>query len=151
MRSYDSKSVSVGYLFVVCLMSDEWFFSVGKIFFFFAYLERWPDLVDIFTRLMIVCFSFLEKKNIFAQKIAKNFYANYDCYFYFWWFRTVTTKETSTDNDTKEIEVEIMRPKSGIAGDERNVAVLLFLYVLQGIPLGLAAAVPLILTNRHVS
>ena len=50
-----------------------------------------------------------------------------------------------------EIEVEIMRPKSGIAGDERNVAVLLFLYVLQGIPLGLAAAVPLILTNRHVS
>ena len=44
-----------------------------------------------------------------------------------------------------------MKPKSGIAGDERNIAVLLFLYVLQGIPLGLAAAVPLILTNRHVS
>ena len=28
-------------------------------------------------------------------------------------------------------EVEIMKPKSGIAGDERNIAVLLFLYVLQ--------------------
>ncbi|TRY69596.1 hypothetical protein TCAL_04103 [Tigriopus californicus] len=41
--------------------------------------------------------------------------------------------------------------KKGIKGDELNVAVLLFLYVLQGIPLGLAAAIPLLLTNRHVS
>merc|ERR1719447_2511896 len=40
---------------------------------------------------------------------------------------------------------------SGIAGDESNILVLLFLYVLQGIPLGLAAAIPLILTNRNVS
>ncbi len=39
----------------------------------------------------------------------------------------------------------------GLDGDEVNVLVLLFLYVLQGIPLGLAAAIPLILTNRHVS
>lgn len=42
-------------------------------------------------------------------------------------------------------------PKQGVAGDERNIAVLLFLYVLQGIPLGLAAAIPLILTNKNVS
>lgn len=41
--------------------------------------------------------------------------------------------------------------KSGVAGDERNILVLLFLYILQGIPLGLAAAIPLILTNRNVS
>merc|ERR1719356_1427974 len=41
--------------------------------------------------------------------------------------------------------------KKGVAGDERNIAVLLFLYVLQGIPLGLAAAIPLILTNKNVS
>lgn len=41
--------------------------------------------------------------------------------------------------------------KTGIKGDELNVAVLLFLYILQGIPLGLAAAIPLLLTNRHVS
>lgn len=39
----------------------------------------------------------------------------------------------------------------GLRGDEVNFAVLLSLYVLQGIPLGLAAAVPLILTARHVS
>jgi len=48
-------------------------------------------------------------------------------------------------------EVKVKRRQNGIAGDERNIAVLLFLYVLQGIPLGLAAAVPLILTNRNVS
>lgn len=41
--------------------------------------------------------------------------------------------------------------KSGIAGDEKSILVLLFLYILQGIPLGLAAAIPLILTNRNVS
>ena len=47
-------------------------------------------------------------------------------------------------------EVKVVTGK-GIAGDERNIAVLLFLYILQGIPLGLAAAVPLILTNRNVN
>ena len=51
---------------------------------------------------------------------------------------------------SQEPNVEIKNP-SGIAGDERNVAILLFLYILQGIPLGLGAAIPLILTNRHVS
>jgi len=44
-----------------------------------------------------------------------------------------------------------VKNKSGIAGDEKNILVLLFLYILQGIPLGLAAAIPLILTNRNVS
>jgi len=53
-------------------------------------------------------------------------------------------------HETRE-EGEKGSKKSGIAGDEGNIAILLFLYVLQGIPLGLAAAVPLILTNRNVS
>merc|ERR1719270_821745 len=56
-------------------------------------------------------------------------------------------------------EVEIVDKKSiksqsqngRFSGDGQNIAVLLFLYVLQGIPLGLAAAVPLILTNKQVS
>jgi hypothetical protein len=39
---------------------------------------------------------------------------------------------------------------SGIRGDETNILILLFLYILQGIPLGLAGAIPLILTNRNV-
>jgi len=39
----------------------------------------------------------------------------------------------------------------GVQGDLSNIAILLFLYILQGIPLGLAAAIPLLLSNRNVS
>ncbi|XP_074654268.1 acetyl-coenzyme A transporter 1-like isoform X1 [Tubulanus polymorphus] len=39
----------------------------------------------------------------------------------------------------------------GLKGDYTNVAVLLFLYVLQGIPLGLSGSIPLILQSRKVS
>lgn len=41
--------------------------------------------------------------------------------------------------------------KSNIKGDEWNILLLLFLYTLQGIPLGLSAAIPMILQNRGVS
>jgi len=52
-----------------------------------------------------------------------------------------------------KIEVKMDESKAirGVQGDISNIAVLLFLYVLQGIPLGLAAAIPLILSNRNVS
>lgn len=40
---------------------------------------------------------------------------------------------------------------SNIKGDELNIAVLLFLYTLQGIPLGLAGAVPMLLQNRGIT
>lgn len=39
----------------------------------------------------------------------------------------------------------------GVREEWRSVTLLLFLYVLQGIPLGLGSAVPLLLQNRHVS
>lgn len=38
-----------------------------------------------------------------------------------------------------------------VKGDEWNIAILFFLYVLQGIPLGLSAAIPMYLQNRGVS
>ncbi|XP_053609109.1 acetyl-coenzyme A transporter 1 [Plodia interpunctella] len=41
--------------------------------------------------------------------------------------------------------------QSDIKGDELNIAVLLFLYTLQGIPLGLAGAVPMLLQNRGIT
>ena len=41
--------------------------------------------------------------------------------------------------------------RSDIKGDEFNIAVLLFLYTLQGIPLGLAGAVPMLLQNRGIT
>ena len=66
--------------------------------------------------------------------------------------------ENENSNDTAQLlpsestepSVDIKKPQ-GIAGDGRNIAILLFLYILQGIPLGLGAAIPLILTNRQVS
>uniref|UniRef100_A0A671M863 Acetyl-coenzyme A transporter 1 n=1 Tax=Sinocyclocheilus anshuiensis TaxID=1608454 RepID=A0A671M863_9TELE len=39
----------------------------------------------------------------------------------------------------------------GIKGELANVALLLFLYVLQGIPLGLAGSIPLIMQSKNVS
>jgi hypothetical protein len=40
---------------------------------------------------------------------------------------------------------------SNMKGDEWNIAILFFLYVLQGIPLGLSSAIPMYLQNRGVS
>merc|ERR1719429_78345 len=57
---------------------------------------------------------------------------------------TVPTDESVSGGRARE-------QKRGLDGDGVNVLVLLFLYILQGIPLGLAAAIPLILTNRQVS
>jgi len=39
----------------------------------------------------------------------------------------------------------------GLEGDRLNIALLMFLYVLQGIPLGIAASIPYLLTSRHIS
>lgn len=41
--------------------------------------------------------------------------------------------------------------KSNLKGDEKNIVLLFFLYTLQGIPLGLSAAIPMILQNHGVS
>ncbi|XP_058789178.1 acetyl-coenzyme A transporter 1 [Phymastichus coffea] len=38
-----------------------------------------------------------------------------------------------------------------IQGDEKNIAILLFLYLMQGIPLGLCSSIPMILQNHNVS
>lgn len=43
------------------------------------------------------------------------------------------------------------RVRPGIRGELGNVVLLLFLYVLQGIPLGLAGSIPLILQSKTVS
>jgi MFS transporter, PAT family, solute carrier family 33 (acetyl-CoA transportor), member 1 len=58
-------------------------------------------------------------------------------------------KENTSDNEneTEELKSE----KSNLTGDYRNVAVLLLLYVMQGIPIGITAAIPILLQNRGVS
>lgn len=41
--------------------------------------------------------------------------------------------------------------RGGLSKDRSSILLLLLLYVLQGIPLGLAGSIPMILQNRHVS
>lgn len=48
-------------------------------------------------------------------------------------------------------ESRARRARLGIRGELGNVLLLLFLYVLQGIPLGLAGSIPLILQSKSVS
>jgi hypothetical protein len=40
---------------------------------------------------------------------------------------------------------------SGLHGDRSSIALLMLLYVLQGIPLGIAGSIPYLLSSRHVS
>lgn len=48
----------------------------------------------------------------------------------------------------KKVNVKIT---SNTKGDRMNIAVLFSLYLLQGIPLGLCAAIPMLLQNKKVS
>ncbi|XP_066541664.1 acetyl-coenzyme A transporter 1 [Hoplias malabaricus] len=50
-----------------------------------------------------------------------------------------------------ECEERLQRFRKGIRGELGNVLLLLFLYVLQGIPLGLAGSIPLIMQSKNVS
>lgn len=52
----------------------------------------------------------------------------------------------------KNIEVEEHHEEqSNLSGDYGNIAILFFLYLLQGIPIGLTAAIPMLLQNRGAS
>ncbi|XP_026734317.1 acetyl-coenzyme A transporter 1 [Trichoplusia ni] len=65
------------------------------------------------------------------------------------------TKRKQSEKEEKEDLIEsgenVEGGHSNIKGDELNIAVLLFLYTLQGIPLGLAGAVPMLLQNRGIT
>lgn len=52
-------------------------------------------------------------------------------------------------SDSEDSRRHRLRP--GIRGELGNILLLLFLYVLQGIPLGLAGSIPLILQSKSVS
>ncbi|XP_046678735.1 acetyl-coenzyme A transporter 1-like isoform X2 [Homalodisca vitripennis] len=54
--------------------------------------------------------------------------------------------EEVRDDDLKDGEVSCK--ERSLTGDRANVALLFFLYTLQGIPLGLASAMPMLLQNR---
>uniref|UniRef100_A0A182TB03 Major facilitator superfamily associated domain-containing protein n=1 Tax=Anopheles maculatus TaxID=74869 RepID=A0A182TB03_9DIPT len=49
------------------------------------------------------------------------------------------------------VDDEEKHEKSDLRGDWGNIAILFFLYLLQGIPIGLASAIPMLLQNRGAS
>ena len=68
-------------------------------------------------------------------------------------------KMKKDDNQNEVVESEnVSQDKSDekrsilqdLEGDKIHVCVLFFLYILQGIPLGIGSAVPLVLINRNV-
>lgn len=67
----------------------------------------------------------------------------------------VTTRRKGKNEDIIRSSMEngeLPSPlRSNIKGDEKNILLLFFLYTLQGIPLGLSAAIPMILQNRGAS
>lgn len=67
-------------------------------------------------------------------------------------------KEVKCDNDaellksiTSEEATQNNNQKENLKGDYGNIAILLFLYILQGVPMGILYAVPMLLQNRGVS
>lgn len=63
------------------------------------------------------------------------------------------TGAISVNHDDKQhlLHDDDKHEPSDINGDRANIAILFFLYLLQGIPIGLTAAIPMLLQNRGAS
>ncbi|CRL01967.1 CLUMA_CG015131, isoform A [Clunio marinus] len=59
--------------------------------------------------------------------------------------------DQNKENEDNEVQEKKETEMSNLKGDYGNVIILLFLYMLQGIPLGISSAVPILLQNRGVS
>lgn len=59
--------------------------------------------------------------------------------------------KNSNSSQMENGELPLTSSRTNIRGDEKNILLLFFLYTLQGIPIGLSAAIPMILQNRGVS
>lgn len=59
--------------------------------------------------------------------------------------KKLLTKHDIDDHHSEQHE------KSDLKGDYGNIAILFFLYLLQGIPLGVGQAIPMLLQNRGAS
>jgi len=51
----------------------------------------------------------------------------------------------------KKHGLHVSKPEPCTIGDRLNIAILLFLYTLQGVPLGLSAAIPIIMQKKHIT
>lgn len=60
-------------------------------------------------------------------------------------------QEKDSVNSNESFDETMKYRKTNLKGDWNNIILLFCLYTLQGIPLGLAGAIPMILQNRGVS
>lgn len=64
------------------------------------------------------------------------------------------TSEDNLENDSskrKKHESHVFKAVPNTIGDRLNIALLLFLYTLQGVPLGLSSAIPIIMQKKHIT
>ena len=59
--------------------------------------------------------------------------------------------ENEVTQSNVDLEDTSQKPKTNAKKDLKNITLILFLYILQGIPLGLLVGLPLILSSRKVS
>lgn len=62
-----------------------------------------------------------------------------------------TTKKGMANGKADEVKLMEENVKPNLKGDKGKIALLVFLYVLQGIPLGLAGAMPMLLQTRKIA
>lgn len=62
--------------------------------------------------------------------------------------------ENNLENDSpkrKKHGSHVPKAVPSTKGDRMNIALLLFLYTLQGVPLGLSSAIPIIMQKKHIT
>ncbi len=59
--------------------------------------------------------------------------------------------DSHAEKEEEEEELDKKSLKQNIRKDLHNIVLLMFLYLLQGIPLGLSGSIPFILSSRKVS
>lgn len=63
----------------------------------------------------------------------------------------MTYSANISQSDYQKDEKKDKEDMNDLRGDYGNIALLMFLYILQGIPLGLGGSIPMLLTSRKVS
>lgn len=65
--------------------------------------------------------------------------------------KTMTLENQLDFSKRKRNESHESKTVASTIGDRLNIAILLFLYTLQGVPLGLSAAIPIIMQKKHIT
>ena len=66
-------------------------------------------------------------------------------------YKLVSSSELDDGPNSAPTNTNHEKDNPGLKGDYSNILLLMFLYVLQGIPLGLGGSIPLLLQSRKVS